>query len=952
MLLMLLMLLAAPRAAAGAQCGMPGIRYFGKADHDAGTQNWAITQGDNQMMYFANNSGLLEFDGEGWRVYNDSIPWAFRSVLRARGRIYVGTFGRIGYYAKSPVTRRLAWHPISLPDSVADFGDFWGIVEHGGRIVFQSQSGLLLTDGDSVRRVVPADSHFLSAFSADGRLYVCDENRGLLSLDADSAARPVDPQCSLGGIFVTAMMPLPDGRTVVCTRQDGLFVLAGGRISRWDCDAGRRAMADNIFCATLLHDGRMALGTIQGGIVVADADGRIVSIIDKRRGLANNTVLSLYEDRTGNLWAGLDNGIACLAINSEMSYLQEAYDIGTGYCMITYGRHHYFGTNQGLFAIDTARFADPAMHREHFVRVPGTGGQVWSLSVVAGQLLCGHDMGAFVVRSPTSAERITPPALRGVWNFNVVNDSTLLCGTYYGITRFGIDRSGHISWQADVRRFSKSGQRMQPARDGSFWLTHGHHEVLRVWLDSGCTEAVRIRSYDDFARQAGSVTVCRAHDDVVFCSQKGVFKFDYATDTFVPYTLSDFGGVVPKLIQTDDRGNIWFFGAHEMGLLRKCTDGYETVVSPFVPLRGRLLTGYESVFSPDADNTFIGIENGFAHYTHRPATAATGPVMVHIRNSAAIADSLRYDVDPLDSIPLRLEYPYVNNSLIINFAATLFGAGRVQYSTRVDGIDHDWTPWGTRTTRELTMLREGDYTFHVKALAPDGLETDEVSFGFKIEPPFARSLTMKILISVLAVCCGVGLWWYSNQRVRMQLLREEERQRLIFERESEALLSKALQQEAELVRIKNEQLESESIRKEKELANRTLSIIKVNELMQDVKAMLAKAAGASQVDAMKHGIRKVIGKIDFDCAQSQEWQLFDTHFENVHREFFERLRSRFPSLTQREMKLAAYIRMGLSSKEIAALTNITYHAVENNRSALRGKLGIGKANLKEFIQSV
>ena len=118
------------------------------------------------MMYFANNSGLLEFDGEGWRVYNDSTPWAFRSVLRARGRIYVGTFGRIGYYAKSPVTRRLAWHPISLPDSVADFGDFWGIVELGGRIVFQSQSGLLLTDGDSVRRVVPADSHFLSAFSA------------------------------------------------------------------------------------------------------------------------------------------------------------------------------------------------------------------------------------------------------------------------------------------------------------------------------------------------------------------------------------------------------------------------------------------------------------------------------------------------------------------------------------------------------------------------------------------------------------------------------------------------------------------------------------------------------------------------------------------------------------------------------------------------------------------
>jgi hypothetical protein len=96
-----------------------------------------------------------------------------------------------------------------------------------------------------------------------------------------------------------------------------------------------------------------AYGTILNGIVIIDTAGNVVQHINKSSGLQNNTVLSLYVDTEQNLWAGLDNGIDRIEVNSPLYfYFDKTGRFGTVYSSIIFNNKIYLGTNQGLFYSD------------------------------------------------------------------------------------------------------------------------------------------------------------------------------------------------------------------------------------------------------------------------------------------------------------------------------------------------------------------------------------------------------------------------------------------------------------------------------------------------------------------------------------------------------------------------------------------------------------------------
>jgi DNA-binding CsgD family transcriptional regulator len=106
----------------------------------------------------------------------------------------------------------------------------------------------------------------------------------------------------------------------------------------------------------------------------------------------------------------------------------------------------------------------------------------------------------------------------------------------------------------------------------------------------------------------------------------------------------------------------------------------------------------------------------------------------------------------------------------------------------------------------------------------------------------------------------------------------------------------------------------------------------------------------SPASAIDKKVASVIRKIERDIENETYWEVFETHFEQVHEAFLKRLSMKHGNLTPRELRLAAYLRMNMSSKEIASLMNITPRAVENNRSRLRKKLNLDQGeNLVDYI---
>jgi len=165
----------------------------------------------------------------------------------------------------------------------------------------------------------------------------------------------------------------------------------------------------------------------------------------------------------------------------------------------------------------------------------------------------------------------------------------------------------------------------------------------------------------------------------------------------------------------------------------------------------------------------------------------------------------------------------------------------------------------------------------------------------------------------------------------------------------------AVEQEAEIVKLRNRNLEEDKRQKEKELTNQAFQLAKVNELLSDIKQTLVdlrRKKDKMTVGAMTEGVQAVIKKIQFGLDDVSRMQLFEVHFENVHKEFFMKLTQMCPLLNRNELKICAFIRMGMSSKEIASVLQITVHSVENTRSLIRQKLGLGKENMREYMQSI
>ena len=143
------------------------------------------------------------------------------------------------------------------------------------------------------------------------------------------------------------------------------------------------------------------------------------------------------------------------------------------------------------------------------------------------------------------------------------------------------------------------------------------------------------------------------------------------------------------------------------------------------------------------------------------------------------------------------------------------------------------------------------------------------------------------------------------------------------------------------------------IHKDKELANTAINLVQKNKHLNKIKGELKKIQSEIKEELIKSRLAMIIRKIEKETNNDESWSIFETNFEQVHEDFLKRIRERHPDITPKELKLSAYLRMNITSKEIAALMNISTRGVEISRYRLRKKLNIDRStNLIDYILSI
>jgi DNA-binding CsgD family transcriptional regulator len=202
-----------------------------------------------------------------------------------------------------------------------------------------------------------------------------------------------------------------------------------------------------------------------------------------------------------------------------------------------------------------------------------------------------------------------------------------------------------------------------------------------------------------------------------------------------------------------------------------------------------------------------------------------------------------------------------------------------------------------------------------------------------------------VLITLLFLAFRILDKKYRREQQAMAELQQQQLEQKDTEIEKISLESKE-----EITRLQNEKLEADLNHMNNELATATMHLLNKNEFIAGIKAQLTQIIRKNDKLESEGELMKITRDIEKNISADSDWEHFEFHFDRVHGDFTRRFKGQFPALTPQEIKLSAYLRMNLSTKEIAQLLNITVRGVEIGRYRLRKKLQLDRnQNLQDFI---
>ncbi|MCB0398073.1 MAG: hypothetical protein KDD26_00340 [Winogradskyella sp.] len=139
--------------------------------------------------------------------------------------------------------------------------------------------------------------------------------------------------------------------------------------------------------------------------------------------------------------------------------------------------------------------------------------------------------------------------------------------------------------------------------------------------------------------------------------------------------------------------------------------------------------------------------------------------------------------------------------------------------------------------------------------------------------------------------------------------------------------------------------------KKKELASQTLHLVQKNTFIQELKENLEKIKKSPEL--FKVEFRRIVLLLKRESAEDKDWEVFKSYFSEVHNNFDNKIKAIANDITEKEIRLASFLRMNLSTKEIASMLNVLPDSVLKSKYRLKKKLELNKDDdLTQFLNTL
>ncbi len=928
--------------------GLPDIRNYKKTDYKGGTQNWSIDQDSNGNMYFANNNGLLQFDGSSWKKYTLPSSNAIRCLkIHSSGRIYIGGYKEFGYFKPDSkgILKYTSLSELALTTNVKLIDFVWKIHFYGDAVIFQCFAGAYIYKNNHLTSV-KAPTNFQFSFSLNNKIYFQDGKLGILEY-SNNKLRSLKNTTLLNNTEIWGMFPLDD-KILIATIEKGLFILENEKLTQWETDANEFVKKNNSLGGVSISNKYIVLNSVLNGLIICDYNGRIIQHINRDKGLQNNTVLSSFVDNKKNLWLGLDNGIAYINETSPFTYFGFSYDISSVYSSVIYKNNLYVATNQGVFYHSwNADFKEDV-----FKMVQGATTQSWNVQVINDQLICANNRGALIIKNGTTSEMLDN---QGYFGFKEIpnNPKYIIGANYGGFAIFEKTLNG-IKFRNQVKGFQKSSISFELDKN-YLWLKKDSY-LYQLQLSDDLTRFTTIKEIDNLSKKHKGITSIQKINNIVYFQTQNHF-YTYSDEQTLFFEDQKFSLLFSKTpiiseLSQDQLGNLWYVFKESLGVLIKNGNSYKNQIDTFSNLTGNLIENYLSVNAIDKDNIFIGLTDGLAHYSPGALSNMNVKPNAFIRSFSFLGDTVMTGNGKINLE--TLDVPYSSNHVKFTFSSPTYeNLENVKYSYKLAPFDEDWSPWSNITLKEYTNLREGKYTMMLKVRNSYGVQSKPTFLSFSVSPPWYRHF-IAYIVYVILILVSIKV---TSDRIKMKIRKNKyyetiEQRRLYLEKESR-IRKEQYELEKEIEKLKNDNLKIQLLSKDKELVTNSLQVAKKNKILNGIINKI-KDIDINKLDEdSKFQVTRLNKSIAKEVSNDKSWKDLEKHIKNVHFDFLKRLKLKHPTISPRELDLSTYLLMNMSTKEIAEIMNISSGGVELSRYRLRKKLGLNKKeNLVGYLMQI
>lgn len=919
------------------------ISNYGMQEYGAGNQNWDISGDGEQRVFVANNHGLLVLKNAEVKLYTQNESTIFRSVEFINNRIYTGSFEDFGYWEENEAGE-LTYFSLAkdLSDEVLNNDEIWSIVEKDGNIYFHSFGSIYCYNGETTTRLEKNGS-FMFLHKIGDEVYTQAINGGLFWLK-NGALQAIPNSGFLTDEEVKSIIELDEGTILIGTTR-GLYTFDGSTFRDWNGEERDDVIRNNI--NTMVRtENKIVIGTILNGLYIYDLQYNLLKVINTDNQLQNNTVLTLFADPYDNVWVGLDKGLSYIAFDTPIhSYLNEYTDMGSVYAAALFDNELYIGTNQGLFWYK--RDANGSFYDRQLIT--GSQGQVWFIKEIEGNLYAGLNEGTFVIENKQL--RQVSPVFGGynLKSYSANNKNLLLQSSYSVLVNYSL-QEGIYQQNVTLSGFSAPARYMEFDHLGNIWLGHSVKGVFQLQpnIQFDKIESVR-RITEAEGLPLTTNRVFKLDNRIMSSNQDSLYEWDSINERFVPYTDLD-----PYFTETGTVTNVQPVGDQKYWVIKNDELNLFEIHFNTVKLLYRVLPhmynfnlveNYENVIPLTESLHLICLDDGFALLNLNLANQSKYPRPELSLNNVEVLDAMSNETENIRKADESLEFDYTDNTLRVNWSTTQVAGNRAFFQYRLSGINENWSPWTTQNSHVFERLPSGDYGLQIRTVAINGLLVQSPVYQITIKKPWYLSSGAFVLyvffigssIAAIRLFISRRRWKITSQEL------EQQHKQMLLDREKS---------EKEIIKLKNDKLQTEIEHKSSQLASNTMAIMRKNNLLSSIKEELEKQKKELGDKLPNRYFNQINKLIESGIEDEHEWEVFEQLYDQTHGDFFKRLKEAYPNLTPSDLRLCAYLRMNLASKEIAPLLNISVRGVEERRYRLRKRLNLTtNTNLNELIMT-